>query len=74
MITESKADEMAEIRNVEAEEKRLKQQFPNRRIAKLHGKMSPDEKPTESKKPESKEIPEDVLRTLLHVKHPEDNA
>ncbi|MSR67446.1 ATP-dependent DNA helicase RecG [Candidatus Peribacteria bacterium] len=44
LISESKADEMAEIKNVEAEEKRLKGEFPNRRITKLHGKMTPDEK------------------------------
>ncbi len=44
LISESKADEMAEIKNVEAEEKRLKVEFPRRRITKLHGKMSPDEK------------------------------
>lgn len=44
LIQESKADEMMEIKNVEAEVKRLKEAFPNRRIAKLHGKLTPEEK------------------------------
>ena len=44
LITESKVDEMAEIRNVETEELRLRKEFPNRRITKLHGKMTSEEK------------------------------
>ncbi len=44
LISESKADEMAEIKNVETEELRLQKEFPKRRIAKLHGKMSSEEK------------------------------
>jgi len=44
LIQESKVDEMMEIKNVEAEVKRLKEAFPKRRIAKLHGKLTPDEK------------------------------
>ncbi len=44
LITDSSADEMAEVKSVEAEEKRLVQAFPHRRIAKLHGKMTPIDK------------------------------
>ncbi len=44
LISESKADEMAEIRNVEQEAKRLKAEFPRRRIATLHGQLPADEK------------------------------
>ncbi len=42
LITES--DELAEVRNVENETKRLKAAFPRRRIAMLHGKLQPQEK------------------------------
>ena len=44
LITESKADEMAEVRSVEQEKKRLITEFPRRRIAMLHGKLASDEK------------------------------
>ncbi len=43
-ISESKSDEFAEVRNVEAELERLRTEFPHRRIAALHGKMSSEEK------------------------------
>jgi ATP-dependent DNA helicase RecG len=42
LITES--DELEEVRNVEQETKRLKEAFLRRRIAMLHGKMTPQEK------------------------------
>ncbi len=44
LITESTEDAMAEVKSVDAEEKRLKEAFAHRRIAKLHGKMTPQEK------------------------------
>ncbi len=44
LISESKADEMAEIKNVEQELQRLIQEFPSRRIEQLHGKMYSEEK------------------------------
>jgi ATP-dependent DNA helicase RecG len=44
LITESKADEMVDVRSVEAEKKRLIAEFPRRRIAMLHGKLSNDDK------------------------------
>lgn len=44
LIDESKADEMAEVRNVEAEVARLTKAFPNRKIGKLHGRLSGNEK------------------------------
>ncbi len=44
LIDESKADDMAEIKNVEAELQRLQKAFPKRTIAKLHGRMTGDEK------------------------------
>ncbi|OGJ63138.1 hypothetical protein A3A67_01750 [Candidatus Peribacteria bacterium RIFCSPLOWO2_01_FULL_51_18] len=44
LIHESTDDMMAEVKNVEAETKRLKSEFTARRIAMLHGRMTPDEK------------------------------
>lgn len=44
LIDESKEDSLAEVKNVEAEVERLRKSFPNRRIAKLHGRMTGDEK------------------------------
>jgi ATP-dependent DNA helicase RecG len=44
LITESASDEMAEIKNVEAEAKRLSGAFPRRNISILHGRMSSEEK------------------------------
>lgn len=42
LIKES--EELAEVKNVLNEEKRLKETFPRHRIASLHGKLSPKEK------------------------------
>jgi ATP-dependent DNA helicase RecG len=44
LIHESTSEGMTEIRNVEAEKKRLEVSFGHRRIAALHGKMTPKEK------------------------------
>lgn len=44
LITESENEEMAEIKSVEQEAARLKVSFLRRRIAMLHGKMTPAEK------------------------------
>lgn len=44
LITESAADEMQEVRSVEAEAARLREAFPRRTIAVLHGRMKPAEK------------------------------
>lgn len=44
LIDESKADEMLEVRNVEAEAERLQKAFPKRRIGKLHGRLNGEEK------------------------------
>ena len=44
LIHESTDDMMAEVKNVEAETKILKSEFTARRIAMLHGRMTPDEK------------------------------
>ncbi len=42
LITES--EELDEVRNVEDEARRLRESFPHRRIALLHGKLRPTEK------------------------------
>ncbi len=42
LITES--EQLAEVKNVEAEAKRLRAEFTHRRVALLHGKLSPQEK------------------------------
>ena len=44
LIKESNKEEMAEIKSVELEASRLKDGFPQRNIAVLHGKMTPKEK------------------------------
>ncbi len=44
LIKESAHDDMMEIKNVNQEAARLRESFPHRRIALLHGKMSPPEK------------------------------
>lgn len=44
LIGKSENEEMAEIKNVEAEKVRLQESFSHRRIAALHGKMTPSEK------------------------------
>ena len=44
LIKDSDADEMAEVRSVEREAARLKESFPRRCIAMLHGKMTSKEK------------------------------
>ncbi|MDD4287260.1 MAG: ATP-dependent DNA helicase RecG [Candidatus Peribacteraceae bacterium] len=44
LITASDHEEMAEVKSVENEERRLKESFPRRRIAVLHGRMQPREK------------------------------
>ena len=44
LIADSENEDMAEIKSVEQEAKRLQQSFPNRRVAVLHGQMVPTEK------------------------------
>ncbi len=44
LISDSKADEMLEVKSVEAELKRLTKAFAHRKIISLHGKMTPSEK------------------------------
>ncbi len=44
LIKESAHEDMSEIKNVESERKRMEESFRNRRIAALHGKMTPQEK------------------------------
>lgn len=44
LITASDHEEMAEVKSVENEERRLKESFPRRQISALHGRMQPDEK------------------------------
>ena len=59
LITESDNEEMAEIKSVEFESARLKQEFPRRTVAFLHGKMAPKEK--EETMREFKEKKSDIL-------------
>lgn len=46
LITESENEDFAELKSVQFEAERLKQAFPKRRIAMLHGKMSANDKQT----------------------------
>jgi ATP-dependent DNA helicase RecG len=44
LISGSEADDMLEVKSVTEESKRLREAFPHRRIAVLHGRMTPPEK------------------------------
>lgn len=44
LIAASEHEEMADVKNVEREEQRLRESFARRRIAALHGRMSAEEK------------------------------
>ena len=44
LITGSEAEEIKDVKSVEQEVMRLRESFPNRRIAMLHGRMLPKEK------------------------------
>ncbi len=44
LITTSEAEEIREVKSVEQESVRLRESFPHRNIAILHGKMTPSEK------------------------------
>lgn len=44
LITGSEAEEIADVKSVEQEVKRLREGFPHRKIAMLHGKMLPADK------------------------------
>jgi ATP-dependent DNA helicase RecG len=44
LITGSEAEEIKDVKSVEQEAQRLREGFPHRRIAMLHGKMVPKEK------------------------------
>ena len=44
LIAQSEKEDMAEMKSVEAEYARLAESFPHRKIASLHGKMTPPEK------------------------------
>jgi ATP-dependent DNA helicase RecG len=44
LISGSESEEIKDVKNVEAEVKRLKEEFPNRNIAMLHGRMTPHDK------------------------------
>lgn len=46
LISQSENEEMLEMKSVEAEHKRLQESFSHRRIAALHGRMTPQEKET----------------------------
>jgi ATP-dependent DNA helicase RecG len=57
LITES--DELADVRNVQNEAKRIQEVFPRRRVAELHGRLKPKEK--DSIMREYKEKKTDIL-------------
>lgn len=46
LITGSEAEEIKDVKSVEQEVKRLRESFPHRRIAMLHGRMTSSEKET----------------------------
>lgn len=44
LISGSEAEEIKDVKNVEAELKRLREEFPNRKVEMLHGRLHPTEK------------------------------
>ncbi len=67
LITESTEDSMAEVRSVDAEEKRLSEAFQHRKIAKLHGKMTPQEKDDVMRRFKDKEFDILVSTSVIEV-------
>lgn len=67
LIQESKEDSMLDVRNVELEEKRLKEEFPRRRIEKLHGRMSGEEKNEVMRRFKEKEFDILVSTSVIEV-------
>lgn len=67
LIAESESEEIREVKNVENELKRLKEGFPHRRIAKLHGKMTPFEKEDTLRRFKEKEFDILVSTSVIEV-------
>lgn len=67
LITGSEADELLEVRNVETELTRLKEAFPRRTIAALHGRMRPAEKEAVMRSFKAKEFDILVSTAVIEV-------
>lgn len=67
LITTSEAEEIKEVKNVEKEAERLKEGFPHRRIALLHGKMLPKDKEDIMRRFKEKEFDILVSTSVIEV-------
>ncbi len=67
LITGSEAEEIKDVKSVEQETKRLKESFPHRRIATLHGRMLPKEKEDVLREFKAKEFDILVSTSVIEV-------
>lgn len=67
LIEESDADELSDVRNVQSELQRLTAEFPDRRIAPLHGRMTPTEKQDTMTRFKAKEFDLLVSTSVIEV-------
>lgn len=67
LITGSEAEEIKDVKSVEQETKRLKESFPHRRIATLHGRMLPKEKEDVLRQFKAKEFDILVSTSVIEV-------
>lgn len=67
LITGSEAEEIKDVKNVEAERKRLTEEFPRRRINMLHGRMTPFEKEDILRRFKAKEFDILVSTSVIEV-------
>ncbi len=67
LIAGSEADEMKDVKNVEQEAKRLREGFPNRKIAMLHGQMHPRDKEDILRRFKAKEFDILVSTSVIEV-------
>jgi ATP-dependent DNA helicase RecG len=67
LIEGSDAEEMADVRSVEAEVERLRRAFPRRRISALHGRMSAQEKQSTMRAFKAKEFDILVSTSVIEV-------
>ena len=67
LITESAAEQIQDVKSVEAEIKRLRDGFPHRKIAMLHGRMLPKEKEETLRRFKDKEFDILVSTSVIEV-------
>ena len=67
LISGSEAEEIKDVKNVEAELKRLREEFPNRQVEMLHGRMTPQDKESILRRFKDKEFHILVSTSVIEV-------